>query len=270
VPEITTDDATLYCEVEGEGEPVTVLAHGLTNNRNELAAFTPLVPGTKVRFDFRGHGRSSAPASGFRFEDFARDVDAVAEAFGATVAVGTSLGAGAIGNLVCRQPDRFERMVWLLPAGLDMPFPLAGTYHEIAGDLEGRSAEEALAAVLNDPRRLSEYVDTPWRLEIDRVLWQHEDPDGLARAIHGVVDDWPIPDRELLRKVEIPTQIVCIEGDAIHPAELGRILADLLPNAELIEFGSQQELFERVPELVARVSSFIAGTDGGGVALRPA
>ena len=131
MPEITTDDATLYCEVEGEGEPVTVLAHGLTNNRNELAAFTPLVPGTKVRFDFRGHGRSSAPATGYRFEDFARDVDAVAEAFDATVAVGTSLGAGAIGNLVCRQPDRFERMVWLLPAGLDMPFPLAGRYHEL-------------------------------------------------------------------------------------------------------------------------------------------
>lgn len=259
MPEITTDDATLFCEVEGDGEPVIVFAHGLTNNRNELAAFTPLIPGTKVRFDFRGHGRSSAPASGYRFEDFSRDVDAVAEAFGATVAVGTSLGAGALGNLVCRRPDRFERMVWLLPAGLDMPFPLAATYHELAGDLEGKSAEEALAAVLNDPRRLSEYVETPWRLEVDRVLWQHDDPDGLARAIHGVVDDWPIPDRELLRKVEIPTQIVGIEGDEIHPAELARILADLLPNAELIEFSSQQELFERVPELVARVSSFIAG-----------
>jgi 3-oxoadipate enol-lactonase len=186
-------------------------------------------------------------------------VDAVAETFGATVAVGTSLGAGAIGNLVCRQPDRFERMVWLLPAGLDMPFPLAGRYHELAGDLEGKSPEEALGAVLNDPRRLTQYVETPWRLEIDKMLWQHQDPDGLARAIHGVVDDWPIPDRELLRKVEVPTQIVCIEGDEIHPAELGRILAALLPNAELIEFASQQELFERVPELVARVSSFIAG-----------
>jgi 3-oxoadipate enol-lactonase len=259
VPEVTTDDATLFCEVDGEGEPVTVLAHGLTNNRNELAAFTPLVPGTKVRFDFRGHGRSSAPATRYRFEDFARDVDAVAEAFDATVAVGTSLGAGAIGNLVCRQPDRFERMVWLLPAGLDMPFPLAGRYHALAGDLEGKTAEEALAAVLNDPRRLAEYVETPWRVEIDKVLWQHQDPNGLARAIHGVVDDWPIPDRELLRKVEIPTQIVAIEGDEIHPAALARILAELLPNAELIEFASQRELFERIPEVVLRVSSFIGG-----------
>jgi 3-oxoadipate enol-lactonase len=259
LPEVRTDDATLYCEVEGDGEPVTVLAHGLTNNRNELAAFTPLVPGRKVRFDFRGHGRSTSPPAGFGFADFARDVDAVASAFGATVAIGTSLGAGAIGNLVCRVPDRFERMVWLLPAGLDARFPLAGRYHRIAGELEGKTPEEALAAMLDDPQRVAEYLETPWRLELDRVLWQHDDPDGLARAIRGVVEDWPIPDRELLRDVSIPTLVVCIEGDEIHPAELGRIVAGLLPNAELIVYESQDELFGRIPELVARVTSFIAG-----------
>ena len=55
--------------------------------------------------------------------------------------------------------------------------------------------------MLNDPLRAAEYLETPWRLEVDRVLWQHDDPDGLARAIHGVVEDWPIPDREILREV---------------------------------------------------------------------
>jgi pimeloyl-ACP methyl ester carboxylesterase len=263
MPEVHTDDATLYCEVEGDGEPVTVLAHGLTNNRNELAAFTPLVPGTKVRFDFRGHGHSSSPPSGYRFADLARDVDAVASAFGATVAVGTSLGAGALGNLVCRVPDRFERMVWLMPAGLDRHFSIAGRYRALAGDLEGKTPQEALDAVLNDPGRAAEYLDTPWRLEVDRVLWQHDDPDGLARAIRGAVEDWPIPDRELLRDVPIPTLIVCIEGDDIHPAELGRILAGLLPNAELLVYGGQEELFAQIPALVARVSSFIAGNGSG-------
>lgn len=259
MPDVHTDDATLYCEVDGAGEPVTVLAHGLTNNRNELAAFTPLVPGTKVRFDFRGHGRSSSPATGYRFVDFARDVDAVAGSFGATVAVGTSLGAGAIGNLVCRVPDRFERMVWLLPAGLDRPFTLAGRYQELAGGLEGKSTEEALDAVINDPSRAAEYLETPWQIEVDRVLWQHQDPDGLARAIRGVVGDWPIADRDALADVRIPTLIVCIEGDEIHPAELGRILAGLMPNAELLEFEDQETLFAQLPSLVARVSSFIAG-----------
>jgi len=259
VPEIRTEDVTLHCEVEGEGEPVTVFAHGLTNNRNELAAFTPLVPGTKIRFDFRGHGRSSSPPDGYRFEDFARDLDVVAGTFGATVAVGTSLGAGALGHLVCRVPDRFERMVWLLPAGLDAPFPLAARYHALAGELEGKTPGEALEAMLSDPAKVAEHLETPWRLEYDRLLWHHDEPDGLARAIHGVVDDWPIPDRELLRVVEIPTLIVCIEGDEIHPAELGRILAELMPNAELIAFDSQDELFAELPSLVAKVSAFIAG-----------
>jgi pimeloyl-ACP methyl ester carboxylesterase len=259
MPEVRTADATLYCEVDGHGEPVTVLAHGLTNNRNELAAFMPLVPGTKVRFDFRGHGRSSSPPTGYGFADFARDVDAVASAFGASVAVGTSLGAGAIGSLVCRVPGRFERMVWLLPAGLDGPFSLAERYRAMAGGLEGKTPEEVLDAVLNDPARAAEYLETPWRLEVDQVLWQHDNPDGLARAIRGVVVDRPIPDRELLRGVAIPTLIVCIEGDEIHPAELGRIMAGLMPNAELIVFSGQDELFAKIPKLVARVSSFIAG-----------
>ena len=259
MPEIRTDDATLYCEVDGEGEPVTVLAHGLTNNRNELAAFTPLVPGTKVRFDFRGHGRSSSPPDGYRFADLARDVDGVANAFDATVAVGTSLGAGAIGHLVCNVPDRFERMVWLMPAGLDRPFTLADRYQRLAVDLEGKTPEEALDAVLNDPQRFASYVETPWRLELDRMQWEHVDPDGLARAIRGAVTDFPIPDRERLRDVRIPTLIVAIEGDQIHPAELARILADLMPNAELIAFDDQEDLFRQIPSLVQRVSVFIGG-----------
>jgi pimeloyl-ACP methyl ester carboxylesterase len=260
VPEVRTDDATLHCDVDGAGAPVTVVAHGLSNNRNELAAFTPLLPGTKVRFDFRGHGKTvTAPDASFRFEDFARDVEAVADAYGATAAIGTSLGAGALGNLVCRHPDRFERMVWLLPAGLDVPFPLKDRYHELAGGLEGKTPSQALEAIMGSPDKLAERIETPWRWEIERVLWEHDDFDALARAIHGVVDDWPIPDRELLRGIDVPTLIVSIEGDEIHPAELARLLADLMPNAEAIVLAGQQELLDQIPMLLSRVSSFLLG-----------
>jgi 3-oxoadipate enol-lactonase len=259
MPEITTADATLFYEIDGAGDPVTVIAHGLTNNRNELAAFTSLVPGSKVRFDFRGHGRSSSPPTGYRFVDFARDVDAVASAFDATIAVGTSLGAGAIGNLVCRIPDRFERMIWLLPAGLDVPFSLSPRYDALAESIDGKSPEEALEAVLGDPARVAEAIRTPWRFELERLMWDHADPSGLARAIHGIVDDFPIPDRELLRRVEIPTLIVCIEGDDIHPADVGRIFVDLMPKAELIVFSGLDDLYARIPWLLERVIAFMNG-----------
>jgi 3-oxoadipate enol-lactonase len=263
MPELRTDDARIFYETDGEGEPVTVVAHGLTNNRNELAALTPLVPGTKVRFDFRGHGHSSAPEVGYAFADFARDLEAVADHVGATRAVGTSLGAGAIANLLTRRPDRFERMVWLLPAALDLPFAFKDRYEELASTLEGKTPEEAVEAVASDPRRAAEHLQAalqaPWRLELDRLMWEHDDPDGVARAIRGAISDWPVTDREDLRRVAAPVMVICVEGDPIHPAELGTILAELLPNAELETFADVGALFEAIPALVRRVSSFLAG-----------
>ena len=35
MPEVVTEDAILHVEVDGEGPPVTVLAHGLTNSCRE-------------------------------------------------------------------------------------------------------------------------------------------------------------------------------------------------------------------------------------------
>ena len=119
---LASDGTRLHVEIDGAGEPVTVLAHGLTNSCKELSAFTPMAPGTKIRFCFRGHGHSGTPEAGhYRFADFAGDVDAVARAYGATRAVGTSLGQGAITWLLSEDPDRFERLVFILPAALDVP-----------------------------------------------------------------------------------------------------------------------------------------------------
>lgn len=258
MPELPTDDVTIHYEVDGDGDPVIVVAHGLTNNRNELAALTPVVPGTKVRFDFRGHGRSSAPETGYAFADFARDLQAVADHVGATRAVGTSLGAGAIANLLSRLPDRFERMVWLLPAALDLPFAFRDRYEELASVLEGKSPQEAIEAVMADPERAAAHIRAPWRFDLDRLMWEHEHPDGVARAIRGAMSDWPVQNRNDLRRVTAPTMIICVDGDPIHPAELGAILADLLPKAELETFPTVSAMFESIPRLVQRVAAFLA------------
>jgi len=239
------------------GEPVTVLAHGLTNSCRELAPFTPLVGGKKIRFCFRGHGHSSAPPRGYRFEDFANDLDAVASAYDATCAVGTSLGAGAICNLLTRRPDRFERMAFLLLAGLDQPFAHKARYLHTAELLDGKTTEEAVEAILSDPERVAQYLQTPWRMELDRAQWEHLHPDGLAQAIREVVNDWPVPDRELLRAVTAPVLLICMEGDVVHPAELGRILVELMPNAELVMFDGIDHLFAEIPMVVQRAAAFL-------------
>jgi 3-oxoadipate enol-lactonase len=259
VPEVVTADGVrLHVETDGAGQPVTVFAHGLTNSCNELAMFTPLLRGTSVRFCFRGHGHSDVPEPGsYRFADFARDLDTVADAYGATRAVGTSLGAGAITHLLGERPDRFERIVFLLPAALDVPLTSHDTFDRTAAMLETLTKEQAIDAILGDPARRATYGQAPFLRDFDVFLWQDINPPGVARAVREVVRDVAIADRELLRAVAAPVLLICREGDTIHPAELGRVLADVLPNAELIVLGSEEELVAAIPELVATVSAFL-------------
>jgi 3-oxoadipate enol-lactonase len=256
--EVRTDDALLHVEVDGAGPPVAVLAHGLTNSCRELADLTPLVPGTKVRFCFRGHGHSSSPEQGYRFTDFSRDLAAVADEYGATVAFGTSLGAGAIANLVAGQPDRFQKLVFLLPAGLDLPFQYKDRMLRMATLVDGKSPEEAVESVLSDPARVANYLREPWLKDFDRRLLQELNPIGVPRAIREVIEDWPLRDREDMAKVTAPTLIICRESDEIHPAIVGRILVDIMPNAELMMFQNAIAMYQGIPDIVARVNEFLA------------
>jgi pimeloyl-ACP methyl ester carboxylesterase len=258
VPEIVTADATLHVEVDGAGEPVTVLAHGLTNSCRELAAFTPMLPGTTVRFCFRGHGHSSTPETGYRFADFARDLDTVASAFGATRAVGTSLGAGAICHVLEREPDRFDRLVFLLPAALDKPFEHRESFLRTAELLESLPKDEAIEAILSEGGRDRAYEKQPWLRDFDRALWEDMNPVGVARAVRAVVSDVAVRDRESLRRVTAPVLILCREGDLIHPAELGRVLASLMPASELVVSPSEEDLMASIPRLVEKVAGFLA------------
>jgi pimeloyl-ACP methyl ester carboxylesterase len=257
VPEVRNGDVTLHVEVDGSGEPVTVFAHGLTNSCRELAPFTPSLVGTSVRFCFRGHGHSSTPKVGYGFTDLASDLDTVARAFDATNAVGTSMGAGAIMTLLEHDPGRFERIVMLLPATLDVAMPDPARFDAIAEILESFPRDEAIERVLAmTPQR---YERAPWLRELDLLLWADLNPAGVARAIRAVTRDVSISDRELLRKVEAPVLLICREGDAIHPAELGRVLHDLLPTSELITIPSEEELLASIPMLIERVRAFLEG-----------
>jgi pimeloyl-ACP methyl ester carboxylesterase len=226
----------------------------------ELAAFTPMAPGTKVRFCFRGHAHSGTPEPGhYRFADFADDLDVVASAYGATRAVGTSLGQGAITHLLGRDHARFERIVFVMPAALDGTLTDHARFDHVADLLERLPVDEAVARIVADSRRVAEYDEKPWLRELDLFLWQDLNATGVARAIREITRDTAIADRELLRAVTAPTLILCQEGDEIHPVGLGVALADLMPNAELVVLGSEDELRARLPELVARVADFLVG-----------
>jgi 3-oxoadipate enol-lactonase len=258
VPELVLPDVRLHVEVDGEGDPVMVLAHGITNSCRELALLTPFVPGTKVRFCFRGHGHSSAPASGYRFADFARDLRAVSDEYGARVAIGTSLGAGAICHIMQDEPDRFDRLVFLLPAGLDRRANHRDLILRTVDLIESAgSREEAAALIMAEPGRVENYAHAPWQQEVDRQWLSELNLEGIPRAIREVVDDWPLRDRREMAKVTAPTLIIGRLGDVIHPSEVAEALAGIMPNAELLMFDDGDELFASIPRIVERVVALV-------------
>jgi pimeloyl-ACP methyl ester carboxylesterase len=157
--------------------------------------------------------------------------------------------------LLEQDPARFDRIVMLLPASLDLPFKNPQRFDGIADLLESYPKDEAIERILETSR--DRYERAPWLRELDLMLWEDMNPIGVARAIREVTRDISISDREVLRKVEAPVLLICREGDLIHPAELGRILDDLLPNAELVTFASEEELIASIPLLIERVRAFL-------------
>lgn len=255
----SSDGLRLHAEIDGSGEPVTVFAHGLTNSCMELAPFTPFAPGTKVRFCFRGHGHSETPDVGrYGFADYAADLRAIADAFGATRAVGTSLGAGAVTRVIAEEPARFERLVFLLPAALDEPLKGHPLSQHTADLLESLPKDEAIRRALEDSGREAAYGRAPGLREYDLLLWQELDPVGVARAIRGIVGEVALDHRERLRAVEAPALVIAREGDPLHPAWVAHAIVELMPNAELLMLASEEDLFASIPILVERVARFLA------------
>lgn len=260
---VESNGVRLAVEVIGEGEPVSLVAHGITQSRFELSLLAPFIPGTKVLFDFRGHGESeAAPPGSYAMDDFADDVDNVARAYGATRVVGASLGGGATLRLLRRDPDRFERLVILLPARLESDAASQGVRERLlrmAELLERHPLEEAATKIVEAEEAEGLYLGFAGarssRLEAIRRM----NADGVPHAIRQAIDDPPVTDPEPIRRVTAPTLVIGQEGDPVHAAHVARELADTLPNAELLMYPDPSSLIEAVPVIVARVAAFLTG-----------
>lgn len=216
--------------VVGTGDPVTVFAHGLGGSSAETRPLAARVPGTRVLLTFRSHGGSDPIAGGWTYDDLADDVRAVADAFGATRAVGLSLGAGALLRLLTREPARFERLAFVLPAAL----------HESRDDL----ATERLL-------RLADAVIAADEAAVVRLLLDEVPPAARSRGAQLLVDrrarslmtvappyprspDAPLPSLDPLSRIPAPALVVGQAGDPLHPDAVARRLADALPAADLL------------------------------------
>ena len=255
----SADGVKLAADVVGDGEPVTVLAHGLTGSLRDFLIFAPYLPGTKVMFDFRGHGESAHPGPGsYSMDHFAGDVEAVATAFSATRVAGASLGGGATLRLLCSNPSRFERLVFLLPARLERSNAARMGLLRLADALEHHPLEEAADIVVAAEEREGAFDGVPSSRDTRRQAILSMNGDGIPHAIRESIDDPPVRDPEPITRVRAPSLVIAQRGDPVHTAEVALELADTLPHSELVMFEDRFAMLREIPALVQRISSFLS------------
>ncbi|GAA1887936.1 alpha/beta fold hydrolase [Asanoa iriomotensis] len=243
--------------ITGTGSPTTVFAHGLASG---IAVTRPLgsaVEGRKVYFQFRGHGRSDAPPGPWSYADLARDLRAVADLSGATRALGVSLGAGALARLVADSPDRFDRLVFFLPAVLDLPRPAAVKARltalataVAAGDVA--SVADAISVEIPPNLRGTPAVWSYLRQRIDQLM-----RDGLAADLGSLSEQVALPDVAKLGTVTARALVIAVPGDDLHPVEVAERLAAALPNATLHVYERPGVVWTDRADLRTRISDFL-------------
>jgi 3-oxoadipate enol-lactonase len=251
--------ATLEYLVAGEGDPTTAFAHGLAGGIADTRPLGSGVTGRKVFFQFRGHGRSDPPAGAIGYADLAADLRAVSDDFGATRAVGVSLGAGALCRLLSQTPDRFDKVIFFLPAVLDEPRPAAAMARTRAL-LDAVEADDAPAAAsLLSAEIPSALRDRPaaWRYVRERLDGLLRD--GLAPELADLSEQTALPDRHALTGVEAEALVIGCRGDVAHPPAVAEQLAATLPRATLHIYDQPAVLWTHRTDLRTRISEFLNG-----------
>ena len=217
--------------VVGEGLPVTVFAHGLGGSSAETRPLASRVAGTRVLLDLRGHGSSDALEDGWDYDLLADDLLAVADATGATRAVGLSVGSGALLRALFRDPGRFERVVMVMPAALDGARDDGATasIRRLGSAIDARDADavtDMLLAELPEAVRARRGV---------RLLLGRRAASLITRpAPRPRVPDRPVHDRAVLAAVTAPALVIAQEDDPLHALGLAVELAAALPHASLL------------------------------------
>jgi 3-oxoadipate enol-lactonase len=237
--------------VVGNGPPL-ICIHGIGARRTGFARIIDRLKDrfTCVSFDLRGHGASPVPKERFGLEDLVDDVEALRAKLGFEKVhlAGHSLG-GQIGPAYARRyPDRLFSLTMLSTAA----FRTAEDKAKISA-LGNALREEGIPKLL-DAMTLRWFSDA----------FAAEHPDVISRRAQQVLETPPeiflnvfdiYAQTEMsswLPEIVAPTLIITGELDGGCPPRLNRLIADAMPNSELIILdGLKHAITLEAPERVA-------------------
>lgn len=243
---------TPYFRLDGPRNAPTIVCSSSLGTTHELwdVQAAELATSFRVlRYDHRGHGRSDVPRGPYTVEELATDVIELLDGLelGSVTFCGLSLG-GAVGMwLASRAPERVERLVLCCTSAR---FPEPAIYLDRARTVREHGVEAIAEAVLErwfTPRFRATRPDVVERF---RGLLMSTPAEGYAACCEALAV-WDF--REELHAIAAPTLVLAAEDDPSTPPEHAELIADGVPDAELVVIRDAAHLANlEQPEAVAR------------------
>ncbi len=259
MPYLDHAGARLFYTVDGpDHAPAIVFSNSLGTDHTMWQPQADALAGRfrVVRYDTRGHGRSTAPGDAYTMEQLGGDVLAILDVLGIAQAVfcGVSMGGLTGMWLGVHAPQRFPKIV------------LANTAAKI-GNADGWNTR--IDSVLRDGMDIMVepsiqrwftpgFAATAERaLDPLRAVLVALDPRGYAASCAAVRDaDF----REAVRTIPVPVLVIAGSDDPSTTAQEGRDLAAAMPDARFVELPTAHiSSFEQPGRFTAALLDFILG-----------
>ncbi|MBP0639177.1 3-oxoadipate enol-lactonase [Cupriavidus sp. AcVe19-6a] len=259
MPYLDHAGARLFYTVDGpDNAPAIVFSNSLGTDHTMWQPQADALAGRfrVVRYDTRGHGRSTAPGDAYTMEQLGSDVLAILDALGIEQAAfcGVSMGGLTGMWLGVHAPQRFPKIV------------LANTAAKI-GNADGWNTR--IDSVLRDGMGVMvapsiqrwftpAFAATAERaLDPLRAVLAALDPRGYAASCAAVRDaDF----REAVRTITVPVLVIAGSDDPSTTAQEGRDLAAAMPDARFVELPAAHiSSFEQPGRFTAALLDFILG-----------
>jgi pimeloyl-ACP methyl ester carboxylesterase len=240
-----------------------ILVHGLLLSQEmhrPLARDLAALGNRVITVDLLGHGESDRPRDMWRYSMrfFAEQVIALMDhlELEQAVVMGTSLGANTALEIASAAPERLRGMVIEMPVLDNALLASALTFTPILvaltfGEPLMKQVSRLTRAI---PRRVLPHYGN---VVLDTV---RQEPGPGAALLQGLYFGRIAPHRTERRTFATPALVIGHRRDPVHPFSDAGMLAEELPNSQLLEADSLVELRLRPERLTGEIARFLDAT----------
>jgi 3-oxoadipate enol-lactonase len=243
MPFVKNQDAKLYWDEQGSGEPL-LLIMGLSYPSYMWHRSRPVLANRyrTIAFDNRGIGQSDVPAGVYSISLMASDAAAVLDAAGVESAhiLGFSMGGMIAQEFTLQYPNRVRSLILGCTA--------AGGPHAVQAepaaiqtlmrrDLTPEESKEAIIPFIYDTGTSRGRIDEDMAI---RMKW-YPTPQGYMSQLQAIFG-WESYSR--LSQITAPTLVIHGETDRLIPPANGKLIAERIPGAKLVLLPHASHIFD--------------------------